>query len=252
MPDIVALCSSENKKIKAINLGDTSELLGANDNQELHNLERTYQKETALSFLKSGVKFADINRVDFRGEASIGKNVFIDVNVVLEGKVTIGSDSIISAGAVIRNSSLGKKIKVEPCSVIENSKIGDNSMIGPFAHIGPGAELANDVEIGNFVEIKRSTISQKTKAKHLAYIGDGAIDANVNVGAGTIFVNYDGKNKNKTKVGSNAFLGSNSSLIAPLIIGKNSMIGAGSVVTKNVPENKLALGRSRQKNIKKK
>ena len=190
--------------------------------------------------------------MDFRGEISIGKNAFIDVNVVLEGKVSIGSDSIISVGAVIRNSTLSKKIKVEPYSVIENSKIGDNSMIGPFAHIGPGADLANDVEIGNFVEVKRSTISQKTKAKHLAYIGDGAIDSNVNVGAGTIFVNYDGKNKNKTKVGSNAFLGSNSSLIAPLIIGKNSMIGAGSVVTKNVPENKLALGRSRQKNIKKK
>ena len=252
LTDIVTLCSSENKKIKAINLGDTSELLGANDNQELQNLERIYQKETALRFLKYGVKFADINRVDFRGEVSIGKNAFIDINVVLEGKVSIGSDSIISAGAVIRNSTLSKKIKVEPYSVIENSKIGDNSMIGPFAHIGPGADLANDVEIGNFVEVKRSTISQKTKAKHLAYIGDGAIDSNVNVGAGTIFVNYDGKNKNKTKVGSNAFLGSNSSLIAPLIIGKNSMIGAGSVVTKNVPENKLALGRSRQKNIKKK
>ena len=163
---IVAICSSENKSIKAINLRDTSELLGANDYRELQNLERIYQKETALSFLKSGVKFADINRVDFRGEVSIGKNVFIDINVVLEGKVTIGSDSIISAGAVIRNSSLSKKIKVEPYSVIENSKIGDNSMIGPFAHIGPGAELANDVEIGNFVEVKRSTISQKTKDKN--------------------------------------------------------------------------------------
>jgi len=252
LTDIVALCSLENKKIKAINLGDTSELLGVNDNHELQNLERIYQKETAISFLKKGVKFADINRVDFRGEVSIGKNVFIDINVVLEGNVSIGSDSIISMGSVIRNSSLSKKVKVEPYSVIENSKIGDNSMIGPFAHVGPGAELANDVEIGNFVEIKRSTISQKTKAKHLAYIGDGAIDSNVNVGAGTIFVNYDGRNKNKTKVGPNSFIGSNSSLIAPLIIGKNSMIGAGSVITKNVPENKLALGRSRQKNIKKK
>jgi len=252
LTDIVALCNSENKKIKVINLGDSSELLGANDNLELQNLERIYQKETALGFLKSGVKFADINRVDFRGDVSIEKNVFIDINVVLEGKVSIGSGSIISVGVVIKNSSLSKKIKVEPYSVIENSKIGDNSMIGPFAHVGPDAELANDVEIGNFVEVKRSTISQKTKAKHLAYIGDGAIESNVNVGAGTIFVNYDGKNKNKTKVGPNAFLGSNSSLIAPLIIGKNSMIGAGSVVTKNVPENKLALGRSRQKNIKKK
>ena len=171
--------------------------------------------------------------------------------MVLEGSVFIGNDCTISAGAVIKDSKLNKKVKVEPYSVIENSQIGDNSVIGPFAHIGPGAKLEQGVEVGNFVEIKRSKIGKKTKAKHLAYIGDGALEAEINVGAGTIFVNYDGKNKNKTKVGSNAFIGSNSSLVAPLIIGKNSMIGAGSVITKNVSANKLALGRSKQRNIKK-
>ena len=181
----------------------------------------------------------------------IGKNVFIDINVVLQGKVSLGNDCIISAGVVIKDSKLNKKVKVEPYSVIENSQIGDNSSIGPFAHVGPGAELEQGVEVGNFVEVKRSKIGKKTKAKHLAYIGDGALEAEINVGAGTIFVNYDGKNKNKTKVGSNAFIGSNSSLVAPLIIGKNSMIGAGSVITKNVSANKLALGRSKQRNIKK-
>ena len=169
----------------------------------------------------------------------------------MQGNVSIANDCTISAGAVIKDSKLNKKVKVEPYSVIENSQIGDNSTIGPFAHVGPGAELEQGVEVGNFVEIKRSKIGKKTKAKHLAYIGDGVLESEANIGAGTIFVNYDGKRKNKTKVGSGAFIGSNSSLIAPLKIGKNSMIGAGSVVTQDVPDNKLALARNRQKNIKK-
>ena len=252
LTDIVSFCNLENKKIKAINLGESNELLGANDSQELQNLERIYQKEMANSFLENGVKFADVNRVDFRGEISIGKNVFIDINVILEGNVSIAKDCSILAGSIIKDSQLGIEVKVKPYSVIENSKIGNNSSIGPFAHVGPGAELDKKVEVGNFVEVKRSKISQKTKAKHLAYIGDGIIDSDVNIGAGTIFVNYDGKNKNKTRVGSNAFIGSNSSLIAPIVVGKNSMIGAGSVITKSIPENKLALGRSKQRNIAKK
>ena len=252
LTDIVSFCNLENKKIKAINLGESNELIGANDSQELQILERIYQKEMANSFLENGVKFADVNRVDFRGEISIGKNVFIDINVILEGNVSIAKDCSISAGSIIKDSQLGTEVKVKPYSVIENSKIGNNSSIGPFAHVGPGAELDKKVEVGNFVEVKRSKISQKTKAKHLAYIGDGIIESDVNIGAGTIFVNYDGKNKNKTRVGSKAFIGSNSSLIAPIVVGKNSMIGAGSVITKSIPENKLALGRSKQRNIAKK
>ena len=252
LTDIVSFCNLENKKIKAINLGESNELIGANDSQELQILERIYQKEMANSFLENGVKFADVNRVDFRGEISIGKNVFIDINVILEGNVSIAKDCSISAGSIIKDSQLGAEVIVKPYSVIENSKIGNNSSIGPFAHVGPGAELDKKVEVGNFVEVKRSKISQKTKAKHLAYIGDGIIESDVNIGAGTIFVNYDGKNKNKTRVGSNAFIGSNSSLIAPIVVGKNSMIGAGSVITKSIPENKLALGRSKQRNIAKK
>ena len=143
-------------------------------------------------------------------------------------------------------------VEIEPFTIIETSKVGTNAKIGPFAHVGPGTTLEDEAEIGNFVEVKRSVIGKKTKAKHLAYIGDGMVSDQVNIGAGTIFVNYDGKNKNKTIVGTKAFIGSNSSLVAPLKIGKNSMIGAGSVVTSDVPENKLALGRSRQKNIKRK
>lgn len=252
LTDLVGLFSADAKKITALNLGLSNEPLGANDNGELNHLERAYQKMQAEAFAKKGIKFADLNRVDFRGEIEIKKNTFIDINNILEGKVSIGENCKIGSGCVIRNSTLAKNVEIEPYTVIENSQIDANSKIGPFAHIGPGTTLKEGVEIGNFVEAKRSVIGKKTKAKHLAYIGDGLLADKVNVGAGTIFVNYDGKNKNKTAVGENAFIGSNSSLIAPLKIGKNSMIGAGSVVTADVPENKLALGRSRQKNIKRK
>ena len=170
---------------------------------------------------------------------------------VVAAIVALGAGSVVAAFLYFKRSAEFPWDLALLRLVIENSQIGDNSSIGPFAHVGPGAELEQGVEVGNFVEIKRSKIGKKTKAKHLAYIGDGALEAEINVGAGTIFVNYDGKNKNKTKVGSNAFIGSNSSLVAPLIIGKNSMIGAGSVITKNVSANKLALGRSKQRNIKK-
>ena len=250
LTDVIQLATENKISIKTVNPDSTNEVLGANDKQELQKLERAYHSNIAEEFMKSGVNFADTHRVEFRGKAILGKNSFLDINVIVEGESKIGKNCFIGAGAVIRNSTLGDGVRVEPYSVIENSLIGEDSKIGPFAHVGPEAWLDKEVEIGNYVEVKRSKLGSKTKAKHLAYIGDGEVGSSVNIGAGTIFVNYDGKKKNKTKVGSGAFIGSNSALIAPLQIGKNSMIGAGSVVTKNVPENKLALGRSRQRNLK--
>ncbi len=250
LTDVIQLATENKISIKTVNPDSTNEVLGANDKQELQKLERAYHSSIAEEFMKSGVNFADAHRVEFRGKAILGKNSFLDINVIIEGESKIGKNCFIGAGAVIRNSTLGDGVRVEPYSVIENSSIGEDCKIGPFAHVGPEAWLDKEVEIGNYVEVKRSKLGSKTKAKHLAYIGDGEVGSSVNIGAGTIFVNYDGKKKNKTKVGSGAFIGSNSALIAPLQIGKNSMIGAGSVVTKNVPENKLALGRSRQRNLK--
>ena len=250
LTDVIQLATENKISIKTVNPDSTNEVLGANDKQELQKLERAYHLNIAEEFMKRGVNFADTHRVEFRGKVTLGKNSFLDINVIVEGESKIGKNCFIGAGAVIRNSTLGDGVRVEPYSVIENSSIGEDSKIGPFAHVGPEAWLDKEVEIGNYVEVKRSKLGSKTKAKHLAYIGDGEVGSSVNIGAGTIFVNYDGKKKHKTKVGSGAFIGSNSALIAPLQIGKNSMIGAGSVVTENVPENKLALGRSRQRNLK--
>ena len=250
LTDVIQLATENKFSIKTVNPDSTKEVLGANDKRELQKLERAYHINIAEEFMKRGANFADTHRVEFRGKVTLGKNSFLDINVIVEGESKIGKNCFIGAGAVIRNSTLGDGVRVEPYSVIENSSIGEDCKIGPFAHVGPEVWLDKEVEIGNYVEVKRSKLGSKTKAKHLAYIGDGEVGSSVNIGAGTIFVNYDGKKKHKTKVGSGAFIGSNSALIAPLQIGKNSMIGAGSVVTENVPENKLALGRSRQRNLK--
>ncbi len=252
LTDIVSLANENKIPVKAVKLDSKEEVLGANNLEELNQLERNYQMLKAREFSKKGVSISDPARVDFRGEIKIQKGSSIDINCVFEGKVEIGKNVMIGPGAIIRNSKIGDGSKIEPYTFIENAILEKNVTAGPYAHIGPDAHLAESSEIGNFVEVKRSKIGKGTKAKHLAYIGDGQVSEKVNVGAGTIFVNYDGKNKNKTKVGKGAFIGSNSSLIAPIKIGQNSMIGAGSVVTRDVPAERLALGRSRQRNIKKK
>jgi bifunctional UDP-N-acetylglucosamine pyrophosphorylase/glucosamine-1-phosphate N-acetyltransferase len=252
LTDIISLANENKIPVKAVKLDSKEEVLGANNLEELNKLERNYQLLKAKEFLKKGVIISDPARVDFRGEVKIQKGSSIDINCVFEGKVEIGKNVIIGPGAIIRNSQIGDGSRIEPYTLIENAILEKNVTAGPYAHIGPDAHLEENSEIGNFVEVKRSKIGKGTKAKHLAYIGDGQVAEKVNVGAGTIFVNYDGKNKNKTKVGKGAFIGSNSSLIAPIKIGQNSMIGAGSVVTSDVPAERLALGRSRQRNIKKK
>ena len=252
LTDIVSLANENKIPVKAVKLDSKEEVLGANNLEELNQLERNYQLLKAKEFSKKGVIISDPARVDFRGEIKIQKGSSIDINCVFEGKVEIGKNVIIGPGAIIKNSKIGDGSKIEPYTFIENAILEKKVTAGPYAHIGPDAHLEENSEIGNFVEVKRSKIGKGTKAKHLAYIGDGQVSEKVNVGAGTIFVNYDGKNKNKTKVGKGAFIGSNSSLIAPIRIGQNSMIGAGSVVTSDVPAERLALGRSRQRNIKKK
>ena len=226
--------------------------MGANNLEELNELERSYQSMKAKELSKQGVKIADSARIDFRGKVNIQRGSSIDINCIFEGTVEIGKNVTIGPGVIIKDSKIGDGTKIKAYSFIENAILEKNVVAGPYAHIGPEAHLADNSEIGNFVEVKRSKIGKGTKAKHLAYVGDGQVSEKVNIGAGTIFVNYDGKNKNKTKVGKGAFVGSNSSLIAPIKIGQNSMIGAGSVVTSDVPAERLALGRSRQRNIKKK
>ena len=252
LTDIVSLANENKIPVKAVKLANKEEVLGANNLEELNELERSFQSMKAKELSKQGVKIADSARIDFRGKVNIQRGSSIDINCIFEGMVEIGKNVTIGPGVIIKDSKIGDGTKIKAYSFIENAILEKNVVAGPYAHIGPDAHLAENSEIGNFVEVKRSKIGKGTKAKHLAYVGDGQVSEKVNIGAGTIFVNYDGKNKNKTKVGKGAFVGSNSSLIAPIKIGQNSMIGAGSVVTSDVPAERLALGRSRQRNIKKK
>jgi bifunctional UDP-N-acetylglucosamine pyrophosphorylase/glucosamine-1-phosphate N-acetyltransferase len=199
--------------------------------------------------MAQGVGFADPARVDIRGKLSCGKDVFIDINAVFEGDVSLGDGAKIESNNVIRNSEIGSGTVIHPNCHIESARTGRDCEIGPFSRLRPGAELADKVKIGNFVEIKKSTIADGSKVNHLTYIGDTTIGSGVNVGAGTITCNYDGANKYRTIIGDNAFIGSGVELVAPVEVGKGATIGAGSTISKSAPADKLTLERGTQKTV---
>jgi bifunctional UDP-N-acetylglucosamine pyrophosphorylase / glucosamine-1-phosphate N-acetyltransferase len=252
LTDLVEITKSEQRKIKAITLSSPEEALGANSAEELHNLERVYQKRQALSLIKSGVRFGDINRFDVRGHLEAEKGCFVDVNCVFEGQVILEKNTNIGPNCFIKDSIIGEGSRLYANSVIEDSKLGKDCKLGPFARVRGGSALNESVEVGNFVEVNRSKIDNNVKTKHLTYLGDARIEKGANIGAGTITCNYDGKKKSITEIKEGAFIGSNSSLVAPVKVGKNAYTGAGSVITKNVPEESLAIARGKQVNIKKK
>ena len=200
--------------------------------------------------MEKGVTLRDPARVDVRGELDCGQDVEIDVNVLFEGKVTLGNNVSIGANVIIKDSTIGDGSEILPNSNIDGAKIGQETAIGPSARIRPGTILSNRVKIGNFVETKNAVIGAGSKANHLAYIGDAEIGENCNIGAGTIFCNYDGANKHKSILGDNVFVGSNSVLVAPLSLDDNSFIAAGSTINSDVPTDNLAVGRGKQRNIK--
>ena len=249
LTDTVHEAHLEKLNIQSLSLSDTNEVLGCNTLEELQALEKAYHIFTAKKFLNKGVSFADIEQVKFRGNISIEKGAFIDENVIFDGTVSIGTNAKIGPGCIISNSEIGKNAELLAYSFVEESMLESNAKVGPFAHVGVQTRMEEGAEIGNFVETKRSNIGANSKAKHLAYIGDGRIGKGVNIGAGTIFCNYDGVKKHITKIEDDAFIGSNSALVAPLTIGVKSYIGSGSVVTKNVGKGQLAIGRGRQKNM---
>ena len=187
-----------------------------------------------------------MNRLDIRGPFTAGKGSFIDVNNVFEGSVEIGKNTKIGPNCFIKNSIIGDRVTIQANTVIEDSIVGDLCKLGPFARIRGGTELVGQSELGNFVEANRSKIGKSSKAKHLTYLGDSNLGEKVNVGAGTITCNFDGKNKHKTRLDDGAFIGANSSLVAPVNIGKGAYVGAGSVITKDVPDEALAVGRGKQ------
>ena len=251
LTDLIEIANKYSIAVSAT-LSEEHEVGGANSIQELHDLERSYQKRLAESLLSKGVLVADTLRLDIRGDIKIGKGSFVDVNNIFEGQNKIGKNVHIGPNCHIINSILKDNTVVYSNTVIEDCEVGANCKLGPFSRIRGGSELTDGSELGNFVEANRSKIGKGSKAKHLTYLGDARLGQKVNVGAGTITCNYDGKNKHKTIIEDGTFIGSNSSLVAPLTLGASSYTGAGSVITKNVPKGKLAVGRGKQVNLNKK
>ncbi|MQW92618.1 UDP-N-acetylglucosamine diphosphorylase/glucosamine-1-phosphate N-acetyltransferase [Acinetobacter wanghuae] len=246
LTDIVAMALADGMTVASVEPEQAFEVEGVNDRVQLATLERQYQADQAKKLMQQGVHIIDPSRFDLRGTLKVGQDVRIDINVIIEGNCEFGDDVEIGAGCVIKNTTIAAGTKVQPYSIFDNAVIGENTQIGPFARLRPGAKLAAEVHIGNFVEVKNSSIGLGSKANHFTYLGDAEVGAGSNIGAGTITCNYDGANKFKTIIGDNAFIGSNSSLVAPVQIGNGATVGAGSTITRDVAENSLAVERSKQ------
>ncbi|MCT8607789.1 bifunctional UDP-N-acetylglucosamine diphosphorylase/glucosamine-1-phosphate N-acetyltransferase GlmU [Glaesserella parasuis] len=247
--DVIAMANRDGYKVEAVQATNLMEVEGANNRLQLATLERYYQKTQAEKLLLAGVTIIDPARFDLRGTVTHGKDVVIDVNVILEGAIQLGNNVKIGAGSVLKNVVLGDNVEIKPYSVLEDSVIGESADVGPFARLRPGTELAAKAHVGNFVEIKKSTIGEGSKVGHLTYIGDSEIGANVNIGAGTITCNYDGANKFKTIIGDNVFVGSDTQLVAPVTVASGATIGAGSTITKDVAADELVITRVPQRHI---
>jgi bifunctional UDP-N-acetylglucosamine pyrophosphorylase / glucosamine-1-phosphate N-acetyltransferase len=246
LTDVIAMAVRETIPVQAVPARDASEVLGVNDKAQLAELESLCRQRRARELLLAGVTLADPARLDVRGTVMHGNDVFLDVNVVLEGAVTLGDRVRIGAGCVIRDSEIGADTEVFPHCVIDGARIGPECRIGPFARFRPSATLAGEVHIGNFVEVKNSRLGKGSKANHLAYVGDAQLGNHVNIGAGTIIANYDGAVKHATVIGDDVHTGSNSVLVAPIAVGAGATIAAGSTVTHSVPGGKLTIARARQ------
>jgi len=250
LTDVIAMAVNDGVTVHGIKAETWTEVMGINDKKQLAEAERALQARRVDALMKEGVGFADPARVDIRGTLHCGKDVFIDVNAVFEGDVELGDGVTIESNNLVRDSKLGAGTVVHSNCHIEGATTGSECEIGPFARMRPGAELANNVKIGNFVEIKKSTVADGSKVNHLTYIGDAEIGTGVNVGAGTITCNYDGVNKHKTTIGDGAFIGSGVELVAPVTVGENATIGAGSTITKNTPDDQLTIERAKQLTVR--
>jgi len=247
LTDIVSIISSKGIKIKTYKASN-DEVKGANTKEELAQLEATYRSMKAEDILNQGITVSDPSRLDVRGEVVSGKDCSIDINVILEGNVELGDNVSIGPNCVIKNAKIGSNTNIEAFSHIDAATVGENCTIGPYARLREGSQIKAEAKVGNFVETKNSILGEGAKANHFTYLGDTEVGKNTNIGAGTITCNYDGKEKNKTIIGSESFVGSNTSIVAPVTVGSNATIAAGSVITKDVPDNALGVGRSKQEN----
>lgn len=249
LTDIVAMAAEQGVTIATAQPDATYEVEGANNRQQLAQLERAFQRRQADELMTQGVTLIDPARFDCRGKLTVGNDVTFDINVVIEGDVTIGNNVTVEPNCVIKDAIIGDNTVIRANSHIEGATVAKNCKVGPFARLRPGAELADEAQVGNFVEMKKSRLGRGSKASHLTYLGDTQVGEYANIGAGTITCNYDGVNKFLTEIGNGAFIGSNSSLVAPVKIGNNATVGAGSVVTREVADEELAVARGKQRNI---
>ena len=250
LTDCVGLAVAEGGSINTVCCNDPVEVEGANNRVQLARLERACQQRQVEKLMLAGATVADPARLDIRGTVETGQDVFLDINVVLIGKVTIGNNVVIEAGCVIQDAEIGDNTHIKAYSVIESAVIASHCDIGPFARLRPGTVLAEKAKIGNFVETKKAHIGKGSKVNHLSYIGDTDMGDAVNIGAGTITCNYDGANKHKTVIGDNVFVGSCTQLVAPVTIAQGATIGAGSTITKDAPADELTLSRAKQMTMK--
>ena len=249
LTDVIAAAHDEGRAVEAVHPNSPIEVEGVNDRSQLARLERAYQAEQADKLLKQGIMLRDPSRFDLRGELQCGMDVEIDVNVIIEGSVSIGDNVTIGAGCVLKDCEIDDNTVIRPYSVIEGATVGEDCTVGPFTRLRPGADMRNDSHVGNFVEVKNTRLGEGSKANHLTYLGDAEIGQRVNVGAGAITCNYDGANKFKTIIGDDVFVGSDSQLIAPVTIANGATVGAGSTITRDVAESELVISRAKERKI---
>jgi len=250
LTDIIAAAHQEGKAITTAHPETEVEVEGANNRVQLASLERAYQTRLAEELMIAGASLRDPARIDIRGTLTTGSEVSIDINCIFEGKVSLGDGVSVGANCILKNCTVADNAVIKPNTIIEDAIIGENCSVGPFARIRPGSQMDQDSHVGNFVEMKKTTLGAGSKAGHLTYLGDTIVGKGANIGAGTITCNYDGVNKSQTIIGDHAFVGSNSSLVAPVVIGTLATIGAGSVIAKEVENEDLAVARGKQRNIK--
>jgi bifunctional UDP-N-acetylglucosamine pyrophosphorylase / glucosamine-1-phosphate N-acetyltransferase len=250
LTDVIARAVADGVAIHTLQPADTWEILGVNSKQQLAELERVFQRERAAQLLARGVTLLDPARIDVRGELTCGQDVSIDVNCIFEGKVILGDGASVGANCVLKDTTVESGARILPFCHIDGARIGPDSRIGPYARMRPGADLAAHTHVGNFVEIKNTQLGEGSKANHLSYLGDAAIGRNVNIGAGTIICNYDGANKHQTVIEDEAFIGSDTQLVAPVTVGKGATIGAGSTIARNAPAGELTVSRAKQITVK--
>jgi bifunctional UDP-N-acetylglucosamine pyrophosphorylase/glucosamine-1-phosphate N-acetyltransferase len=249
LTDIVAMAVADDVPVVAHTVSDEVSILGINDRAQLASLERIVQRRKAAALMLGGTTIVDPNRIDIRGELVCGRDVTIDVGCVFEGRVAIEEGASVGAYCVLRDTTIGAGTRVEPFSHFDSAIVGANCRIGPYARLRPGTNLAEEVHIGNFVEVKASTLGARSKANHLAYIGDATVGSGVNYGAGSITANYDGANKHRTIIGDDVHVGSNCVLVAPITVGAGATIGGGSTIVKEAPAGQLTVARAQQVSI---